>query len=76
MSSADGWDNEALRTHLVSCWQSLKVGVGVYVRMPSGREPVFLAGHNGKPLTAADIDGAVRFLQVIKRKIESGNERA
>lgn len=68
--SPDGWDNPALRSDLPKCWQELQAGVGIYIRMPDGREPLFLAGI-GKQLTVEDIRGAINFLTVIMGKLDA-----
>lgn len=53
---------------LPDTWQSLGVGLGVYVRMPSGQEPTYLAGM-GRPVQSEDIDLAIRFLNVVRAQI-------
>jgi len=59
---------------LPGLWQEAGVVIGVYVRMPDDSEPVYLSmGSANHPITAADVDGAVGFLKVIRSHLVSAS---
>lgn len=46
-------------------WQDIGIGVGVYIKLPTGEEPIYL----GMKCDKDTIETAIRFLGVIKDKL-------
>lgn len=47
-------------------WRVAGIGLAIYVRLPDGNEPMYMARpREGEQLGIEDIDAAVRFLGVI-----------
>lgn len=70
MSQYDGWQNVGLRHDLPADFQSMGCSLGVYVRMPSGTEPVYISGFN-RGVSREDIRGAINFLTAVDRQLQA-----
>jgi hypothetical protein len=75
MVTPDGHSNPALDCDLPASWQRMGIGLGVYVRLPSGSEPIYLAGL-GRGCSLEDIRMAIKFLGVVQETLERNTPTA
>lgn len=51
---------------MVKLWQESGAGIGVYVRLPNGNEPVYMGGMIDKVASSSTIEIAIRWLTQLK----------
>lgn len=71
LTDVHGWQSVELCGDYPGDWQRLGLGLGVYYRQPDGEEAVYLAAPGLRQPGPADIEGAIRFLGVLKSHLEA-----
>lgn len=51
---------------MVKLWHESGTGIGIYVRLPNGNEPVYMGGMVEKFASSSTIDIAIRWLTQLK----------
>ena len=52
---------------MVKLWHESGTGIGIYVRLPNGNEPVYMGGMVEKFASSSTIDIAIRWLTQLSR---------